>query len=102
MSVNFFQSRFGHSVEPGSNGAFRSLYDAVVQTEVGIYGIVYRLAVWGALLFMIISIITFFMSTRGPSRDQAKAKVMREIFIFMALSCVLSVVSIIAKIAAGV
>lgn len=103
MSVKFFQENFGSQSDvPTSGGPFGSLYQAVVTGTVGIYDIIYHAAVWGALIFLVIAIIQFFNSTRGPSRDQAKGKVIREIGIFFALAGVLFVISILIKFSAGV
>ena len=104
MSVTFFQDTFGRHQDAPTSGrkAFASLFNAVVTGTVGIYDIVFHMAVWGALIFLVVSIIQFFNSSKGMSRDAAKGKVMRELGIFLGLTCVLSLVSILIELMAGV
>ncbi len=103
MSVHFFQDNFGSASQgpTHNNGAFRSLYNAMVTGTVGIYDIVYHAAVWGALVFLVIAVIQFFNASRGPSRDQAKAKIIRECGVFLALTGVLAVVALLIKFTTG-
>jgi len=95
MSV-FFRNYFSPRYSPeGDNKAFHSLYELVLKGGGDMYRIMFKVAIFAALMAVGFTLAAFVMSSHGRVMDENKAKLQRIAWICVGIGASAGMVGLI-------